>query len=89
MALRAVCFHQVLQDKLKQSQRLAEMYRDQCITLESELAKVKEEGDATREIFQVPSTELSVEILLPGVYTTLIIFLLNRSDVTRQASGFS
>lgn len=54
IAKRDVCFHQVLQDKLKQSQRLAEMYREQCISLESELAKVKEEGDATREIFQVP-----------------------------------
>lgn len=31
------------------------MYREQCISLESELAKVKEEGDATRKIFQVPA----------------------------------
>lgn len=50
----------MVQDKLKQSHRLAEMYREQCISLESELAKVKEEGDFSREIFQVPLTDLNV-----------------------------
>lgn len=55
-----VCFHQALQDKLKQSHRLAEMYRDQCMTLESELAKVKEEGDVSKDIFQVQLNDLNV-----------------------------
>lgn len=58
--LRDSCFHQALQDRLKQAHRLAEMYREQCISLESELAQVKEEGDVGREIFQVPLTDLNV-----------------------------
>lgn len=29
------------------------MYREQCLTLEEELAKIREEGDVGREIFKV------------------------------------
>lgn len=79
----------MLQDKLKQSHRLAEMYREQCISLESELAKVKEEGDFSREIFQVSLTDLNV-LKSPDTFLTMcyavfleIIYILNdqeRSD---------
>ncbi|XP_075894154.1 coiled-coil domain-containing protein 77 [Nelusetta ayraudi] len=54
----------VLQDKLKQSHRLAEMYREQCISLESELAKIKEEGDFSREIFQERSDKMTKRLQL-------------------------
>lgn len=47
-------FHQALQEDLKQAHRLAEMYREQCITLETELSQIREEGDVGREIFKVP-----------------------------------
>lgn len=46
-------FHQALQEDLKQAHRLAEMYREQCITLETELSQIREEGDVGREIFKV------------------------------------
>lgn len=44
---------QALQEDLKQAHRLAEMYREQCITLETELAQIREQGDVGREIFKV------------------------------------
>lgn len=65
------------------------MYREQCISLESELAKVKEEGDFSREIFQVSLTDLNVlkspDTFLTMCYTVFleIISILNdqeRSD---------
>lgn len=43
-----------MQEKLKQAKNLAEMYREQCIALESELALIREENDAGRELFKVP-----------------------------------
>jgi len=44
---------QALQEDLKQAHRLAEMYREQCITMETELSQIREEGDVGREIFKV------------------------------------
>lgn len=49
-----------MQEDLKQAHRLAEMYREQCITLETELAQNREEGDVGREIFKVPWTYVHV-----------------------------
>jgi coiled-coil domain-containing protein 77 len=42
-----------MQEELKQAHRLAEMYREQCVTLETDLAQIREEGDMGREIFKV------------------------------------
>ncbi|XP_031748186.1 coiled-coil domain-containing protein 77-like, partial [Xenopus tropicalis] len=42
-----------LTEQLAQAHRLAEMYREQCVTLEDELGKIREEGDVGREIFKV------------------------------------
>ena len=44
---------QSLEYQLGQSQKLAEMYREQVIQLEDELSRIREEGDVTREIFKV------------------------------------
>lgn len=52
----------MVHEDLKQTQRLAEMYREQCVTLETELSQVREERDVSREIFKVwsvASTHLS------------------------------
>lgn len=50
-------FQQVTQEKLKQAHHLAEMYREQCVALESDLAQIKEERDVGRELFKVPPVE--------------------------------
>lgn len=47
-------FQQITQEKLKQAHHLAEMYRKQCVALESELAQIKEESDVGQELFKVP-----------------------------------
>lgn len=44
-----------MQEKLKQAKHLAEMYREQCVALESELAQIREENNAGRELFKVPA----------------------------------
>uniref|UniRef100_A0A803J689 Uncharacterized protein n=1 Tax=Xenopus tropicalis TaxID=8364 RepID=A0A803J689_XENTR len=44
---------QSLTEQLAQAHRLAEMYREQCVTLEDELGKIRDEGDVGREIFKV------------------------------------
>nr|XP_015208799.1 PREDICTED: coiled-coil domain-containing protein 77 [Lepisosteus oculatus] len=44
---------QALEEQLKQAHRLADMYREQCVGLETELAQIREEGDVGREIFKV------------------------------------
>lgn len=38
-----------------QTHKLAEMYRNQVLTLEEQLCKIREEGDVTREIYKVSS----------------------------------
>ncbi|XP_065538505.1 coiled-coil domain-containing protein 77 [Lathamus discolor] len=47
-----------LQEQLMQEQRLSNMYREQCITLEDELARIREEGDAGRELFKERSEKM-------------------------------
>ncbi|XP_061300777.1 coiled-coil domain-containing protein 77 isoform X1 [Pezoporus flaviventris] len=47
-----------LQEQLMQEQRLSSMYREQCITLEDELARIREEGDAGRELFKERSEKM-------------------------------
>ncbi|KAM9579675.1 coiled-coil domain-containing protein 77 [Guaruba guarouba] len=47
-----------LQEQLVQEQRLSNMYREQCITLEDELARIREEGDVGRELFKERSEKM-------------------------------
>ncbi|NXU58339.1 CCD77 protein, partial [Turnix velox] len=47
-----------LQEQLMQEQRLSNMYREQCVTLENELARIREEGDAGRELFKERSEKM-------------------------------
>ncbi|XP_038562326.1 coiled-coil domain-containing protein 77 [Micropterus salmoides] len=53
-----------MQEDLKQAHRLAEMYREQCITLETELAQIREEGDVGREIFKERSDKMAKRLQL-------------------------
>uniref|UniRef100_A0A8C6UKM3 Coiled-coil domain containing 77 n=1 Tax=Neogobius melanostomus TaxID=47308 RepID=A0A8C6UKM3_9GOBI len=53
-----------LQEDLKQAHRLAEMFREQCITLETELAQIREEGDVGREIFKERSDKMAKRLQL-------------------------
>ncbi|KAM3609941.1 uncharacterized protein V6R79_022729 [Siganus canaliculatus] len=53
-----------LQEDLKQAHRLAEMYREQCVTLETELAQIREEGDVGREIFKERSDKMAKRLQL-------------------------
>ncbi|XP_035754024.1 coiled-coil domain-containing protein 77 isoform X2 [Egretta garzetta] len=53
-----------LQEQLLQEQRLSNMYREQCVTLESELARIREEGDAGRELFKERSEKMGKRLKL-------------------------
>ena len=39
--------------QLEQSQKLADMYREQIIQLEDEISRIREEGDIGKELFKV------------------------------------
>ncbi|XP_028264039.1 coiled-coil domain-containing protein 77 [Parambassis ranga] len=53
-----------MQEDLKQAHRLAEMYREQCITLETDLSQIREEGDVGREIFKERSDKMAKRLQL-------------------------
>ncbi|XP_044272975.1 coiled-coil domain-containing protein 77 isoform X2 [Varanus komodoensis] len=53
-----------LQEQLTQEQRLADMYREQCISLEEQLAKIREEGDVGRELFKERSEKMGKRLQL-------------------------
>ncbi|CAL8296578.1 unnamed protein product [Boreogadus saida] len=53
-----------LQEDLKQAHRLAEMYREQCVTMETELSQIREEGDVGREIFKERSEKMAKRLQL-------------------------
>ncbi|NXX92567.1 CCD77 protein, partial [Centropus bengalensis] len=53
-----------LQEKLVQEQRLSNMYREQCITLEGELARLREAGDAGRDLFKERSEKMGKRLKL-------------------------
>ncbi|CAL1595553.1 unnamed protein product [Knipowitschia caucasica] len=53
-----------LQEDLKQAHRLAEMFREQCVALESELAQIREEGDVGKEIFKERSDKMANRLQL-------------------------
>ncbi|XP_070827914.1 coiled-coil domain-containing protein 77 isoform X4 [Chaetodon trifascialis] len=53
-----------MQEDLKQAHRLADMYREQCITLETELAQIREQGDVGREMFKERSDKMARRLQL-------------------------
>ncbi|XP_060770679.1 coiled-coil domain-containing protein 77 isoform X2 [Neoarius graeffei] len=54
----------VLQEELKQAHKLADMYREQCVSLETDLAQIREEGDVGREIFKERSDKMAKRLHL-------------------------
>ncbi|XP_017554909.1 coiled-coil domain-containing protein 77 isoform X2 [Pygocentrus nattereri] len=53
-----------LQEELKQVHKLADMYREQCVGLETDLAQIREEGDVGREIFKERSDKMAKRLQL-------------------------
>ncbi|KFV47545.1 Coiled-coil domain-containing protein 77, partial [Gavia stellata] len=53
-----------LQEQLMQEQHLSNMYREQCVTLEGELARIREEGDVGRELFKERSEKMGKRLKL-------------------------
>ncbi|NXI48691.1 CCD77 protein, partial [Galbula dea] len=53
-----------LQEQLLQEKCLSNMYREQCVTLEGELARIREEGDAGRELFKERSEKMGRRLKL-------------------------
>ncbi|XP_043821084.1 coiled-coil domain-containing protein 77 [Dromiciops gliroides] len=49
---------QSLKEKLYQEQKLSSMYQEQCIALEEELARIREEDDMRRKIFKDRSNKM-------------------------------
>uniref|UniRef100_A0A673HZS3 Coiled-coil domain-containing protein 77-like n=1 Tax=Sinocyclocheilus rhinocerous TaxID=307959 RepID=A0A673HZS3_9TELE len=55
---------QALQEELKQAHKLADMYREQCVNLETDLSQIREEGDVGREIFKERSDKMAKRLQL-------------------------
>ncbi|XP_014725476.1 PREDICTED: coiled-coil domain-containing protein 77 [Sturnus vulgaris] len=54
----------LLQDKLVQEKHLSHMYREQCVSLEGEVARIREERDAGKELFKERSGKLEKRLKL-------------------------
>ncbi|NXU04533.1 CCD77 protein, partial [Buphagus erythrorhynchus] len=54
----------LLQDKLMQEKHLSHMYREQCVSLEGEVARIREERDAGKELFKERSEKLEKRLKL-------------------------
>ncbi|XP_035280863.1 coiled-coil domain-containing protein 77 [Anguilla anguilla] len=54
----------VLEEELKQAHRLADMYREQCVSLEADLAQIREEGDVGKELFKERSNKVAKRLQL-------------------------
>ena len=55
---------QSLRHQLEQSQKLAEMYREQCIGLEDELGRIRERTDVSEDIFKERTEKMSKRLAL-------------------------
>ncbi|XP_070612564.1 coiled-coil domain-containing protein 77 isoform X2 [Erythrolamprus reginae] len=53
-----------LREKLTQEQRLANMYREQCVSMEEELSKIREEGNLGQEMFKQRSEKMGKRLQL-------------------------
>ncbi|MEE6478094.1 hypothetical protein FKM82_011732 [Ascaphus truei] len=53
-----------LSEQLAQAHRLSDMYREQCVALEDELGRIREEGDVGREIFKERSDKVAKRLQL-------------------------
>ncbi|XP_076468752.1 coiled-coil domain-containing protein 77-like [Babylonia areolata] len=65
-AERAISAEEIksMEYQLQQSQKMADMYREQVIQLEDELSRIREEGDVTREVFHDRSEKMTKRLQL-------------------------
>lgn len=54
----------LLQDKLIQEKHLSHMYREQCVCLEGEMARIREERDTGKELFKERSEKMGKRLKL-------------------------
>ncbi|NXA67914.1 CCD77 protein, partial [Mohoua ochrocephala] len=54
----------LLQDKLMQEKHLSHMYREQCVSLEGEVSRIREERDAGKELFKERSEKMGKRLKL-------------------------
>ncbi|NXY19550.1 CCD77 protein, partial [Atrichornis clamosus] len=54
----------LLQEKLMQEKHLSHVYREQCVSLEEELARIREERDAGKELFKERSEKMGKRLKL-------------------------
>lgn len=55
---------QSLKNQVEQSNKLAEMYREQCIGLEDELSRIREQTDVSKEIFKERTEKMTKRLSL-------------------------
>lgn len=61
-----------LQLQLQQAQQLTDNYREQCISMEEELCKLREESDASKGLFKERTEKLTKRLeLMNGRYEAL------------------
>ena len=60
-----------MEAQLKETQKLADMYREQVIELEDKLARIREEGDVGKELFKVRTVCCSFFLYIQ--YTTPLV----------------
>ena len=67
------------QKYIYQANKLCDMYREQCLTLEEELCKIKEENDVSRSMFKERTSQMTrrlttmnsrLELLVRYLYNT-------------------
>ncbi|NXH44473.1 CCD77 protein, partial [Dicaeum eximium] len=54
----------LLQEKLTQEKHLSHLYREQCVSLEGEVARIREERDAGKELFKERSEKMGKRLKL-------------------------
>lgn len=61
---RCVLSPKQLQLQLQQSQQLSDNYREQCISMEGELSKLREEKEASKDLFKQRTEKLTKRLEL-------------------------
>lgn len=61
---RSVPSFKQMQLQLRQTQQLADNYRDQCVNMEQELCQLKEQAEATKDIFSQRSDKMAKRLQL-------------------------
>lgn len=63
-----------MEQQLDQAQRLAEMYREQVISLEERLSRIREKEDVSKEVFKVRYFTKRIQFFIPKLDRVCGIF---------------